>query len=675
MYISQLKLWNFRIYGNNIKYEDKKESPDLEVNFQSWLNTLVWENDAWKSAIIDAIRLTLWTHAFEKNRINTDDDFHEFFITDLSWNRIEQEWRNKQSHDRFRIEIRFDWLSDDEAKNFIEWLGREGENPYLKLIYDVKKWKWNRVIGEVKAWCDEEGYSLNGEARDLLKCTYLKPLRDAENELTPWRNSRLWQILRGRSELSEWKTLHDDLVWGFASYKEGIKSKFEDEQWAGKVIFDAIQAWTANFTGKNPNFWTSTHKIGWILDLLRIWLWEDARAWLGSSNMLYMAVEMLHLEKEEEYHWLKLWLIEELEAHLHPQAQLKVVDYLQKLAEEKDIQLIITTHSPNLASLIKIEKLIYCFRTEEESKAYSLNKSWISKIDLLFLERYLDVTKANLFFAKWIIFVEWPTEEILLIAIAHLLWISLYQKGVSLISVWWTHFFNYANIFSSHKDGLRETYIPLSVSIVTDLDLRPDEYAVKKWFTTNEQKLDNKIKSAYDEKRINNHINWKKKNNTSKVTTFISPERTLEYCLANSVLSKLFKIAVLEARKLDFKDSSITSIKEIETEIRNIIDNYNTYRVDPFDVYWALLWEDSIHGSIGKSEISKPLIAQILSSLLFEKKISLQKIDNTEIESINIESLIPRKTEIESDAQLSYLVQAITHVCWTNTTSSHTNWD
>jgi len=43
---------------------------------------------------------------------------------------------------------------------------------------------------------DSEGSSMDGEAKDLLRATYLKPLRDAEAELTPGYKSRLAQILK-----------------------------------------------------------------------------------------------------------------------------------------------------------------------------------------------------------------------------------------------------------------------------------------------------------------------------------------------------------------------------------------------------------------------------------------------------------------------------------------------
>ena len=58
MYLSTLKLWNFRKYGSGSD-ELNLEKPDLDVQFQKGLNVLIGENDSGKTAIVDAIKLVL----------------------------------------------------------------------------------------------------------------------------------------------------------------------------------------------------------------------------------------------------------------------------------------------------------------------------------------------------------------------------------------------------------------------------------------------------------------------------------------------------------------------------------------------------------------------------------------------------------------------------------------
>lgn len=70
MYISNLKLWNFRKYGS-LNFD--LQSPNLIVPFNRQMNILIGENDSGKSAIIDAIKLVLKTHAYEWIKVEETD--------------------------------------------------------------------------------------------------------------------------------------------------------------------------------------------------------------------------------------------------------------------------------------------------------------------------------------------------------------------------------------------------------------------------------------------------------------------------------------------------------------------------------------------------------------------------------------------------------------------------
>jgi len=182
MYLSKIKLWNFRKFGSGNNNLDLTK-PDIEVPFNSGLNVLIGENDSGKTSIIDAIKLVLLTHSGE-------------------WIGLSQEDFHKDSQ-RLRIECLFENLQDNEAMHFTEWLGMscEGENakPYLKVILDASRKGNEHLHYDIRAGADDEGHLLSGEARDYLRATYLKPLRDAKSDLVPKRNSRLAQILSGHS--------------------------------------------------------------------------------------------------------------------------------------------------------------------------------------------------------------------------------------------------------------------------------------------------------------------------------------------------------------------------------------------------------------------------------------------------------------------------------------------
>lgn len=489
MYLSNIKLWNFRKYGSDTFDIDK---PNLDLNFTEGLNVLIGENDSGKTAIIDAIKIVLKTHSYEYIKIEADDFYN--------------------NSDRLRIELKFKGLLDEEAKNFTEWLTWDEKDltPILRVFYDVRRKDYKILPSEVKAGADTEGYSLTAEAREYLKATYLRPLRDAENELISKRNSRLSQILLGDDIFKE-KDIPHPLVEKFERINTEVEEYFRSAKEAGHIK-DNIDSYIKGFYGeeKESLFEASKNDIKSILEKLSLSLNSQKNVGLGTLNRLFMAAELLHLNKKN-WEGLRLGLIEELEAHLHPQAQMQVIETLQK---QEEVQLIITTHSPNLASKIRLKNLIIC----NGDNAFPMGDEYtkLEKSSYVFLEKFLDVTKSNLFFAKGVILVEGWAEEILIPSLAKAIGFDLTAKGVSVVNVGNLGFDHYSNIF------LRKNapFMDIPVAVVTDCDVREYE----------ENGNDYQKKDNIDSERENKIIEIKSKS-FENVKYFVAPHWTLEYCL------------------------------------------------------------------------------------------------------------------------------------------------
>jgi putative ATP-dependent endonuclease of OLD family len=532
MYLSNIKLWNFRKYGS-VPCSFDITKPNLSLNFTKGLNLLIGENDSGKTAIIDAIKLVLKTHSYDYIKIEDKD-----FFTDSQ---------------RLRVELEFSELTDNEAKNFTEWLGwRETENgiqTYLKLNYDVTRNKERINPSDVKAGPDTDGYLLTAESKEYLKITYLKPLRDAESELIAKRNYRLSQILSGDNSFKN-KNEDHELVQMFEGLNTNLKKYFKGEQISfidkngntiteiyhdGTNIKSKIDSYIQAFydSQTSTEFNVSSTELKSILEKFSLFLESQRNVGLGTLNRLFMAAELLHLNKEN-WDGLRLGLVEEIEAHLHPQAQMQVIEALQK---HEQIQFILSTHSPNLASKVKLENIIIC----SKGNAFPLGKEY-TKLDeknYIFLEKFLDTTKANLFFAKGLIFVEGWAEEILIPSIARAVGIDLTEKGVSVVNIGSVGFQHYANIFLRQIPPQME----IPIAIVTDTDIRI--YAkvtqqIGKETVTNYVKQD---KSA----DINQAIHTIKAKSLANVKYFPAPQWTLEYCLYQSPkLSEIFQKHVKE---------------------------------------------------------------------------------------------------------------------------------
>src|SRR5208337_5272090 len=102
------------------------------------------------------------------------------------------------------------------------------------------------------------------------------------------------------------------------------------------------------------------------------------------------------------------------------------------------------THSPHLAASAQLNSMILIVRQKPYPLAQTETK--LEKDDYAFLRRFLDATKANLFFARGVIIVEGDAENILLPAIAAKLGRPFGKYGVSLVNVGHRGLFRYSRI-------------------------------------------------------------------------------------------------------------------------------------------------------------------------------------------------------------------------------------
>lgn len=503
MYLSELRLWNFRKYTNT-DGTIKVEEPHLVVPFSKGLNVLIGENDSGKTAIIDAVKMITKTHSME---------WIHLLDSDISNGR-----------DSLRIEVIVDDLSDIEAAPFADKVEIDDKGKVkLHLVLEATRNEGRFLPYEVKAF---NGVLLpfSAEEKELIKATYLRALRDADYDLSARKNSRVSQILLGHKLFKEGGSGKDTFEAIIADANENIKDWFKNDDGENsnkKQIKDVIDTFLKSFLfdSYESELTISESNIKSILEKISIGIKDTNNLGLGSMNRLYMAAELLHLRKKAE--GIKLCLIEEMEAHLHPQAQMKVMDGIQ---HEAGVQFIMTTHSPNLASKIKIDQestsVIIC----KDNDVYPLTKGKTKLLndDYRYLENFLDVTKSNLFFAKGIIIVEGWAEDLLIPVLADKLGKNLTRNEISVVNVGSTAYLHYARILM-RNDGKTLNY---PVSIVTDYDVRPKE----DWTF-----------DADDEQKKFDSITMKLDNaDCPNAQLFLAPHWTLEWCLFNSNALSLY---------------------------------------------------------------------------------------------------------------------------------------
>lgn len=523
LYLSCVRAENFRVFGSG-PGEDGGSDRRLSLELGPGTNVLVGENDSGKSAIVDAIRICLLTTAADFYRI-TRDDFH-----------VGPEGRATA----LTITCGFTDLTMDEQATFLEMVTTAPAGK-VSLFVTVHAEVMDplcpqRISVTTRTGPDGSGPALDGAARELLKATYLRPLRDAEAELRSGRGSRLSQILAGYPAMRDEELDDFDEENDSASTLVGILRRAEHHLSRNNSVAAAVTDINADYLSKFAIGSDSLRgeitvsggaTLARALERLELALspemGESTRRGLGYNNALFMAAELLLLGRSEI---APLLLIEEPEAHLHPQLQARIMDLLRERAQTAkgndsrpaQVQVLLTTHSPNLASAVPVENLTLVVKGRTFRLTPDL--TCLDKSDYEFLSRFLDVTKAGLFFARAVAIVEGDAEAILLPALAAATGPSFNASGVTVVNVGTVGLFRYSRIFQRQGEQ-----IPVAVACIRDRDLVPAG-------TPDDMKKGLKCVQDMGLAEITAHIDKLTARDDGNVRTFVSDHWTFEYDLA-----------------------------------------------------------------------------------------------------------------------------------------------
>ncbi len=434
MWLKELRISNFR------KIER------VRVSFPRGLCVIVGENNAGKTAIIDALRLMLFSSRdFDALRLNEDD-----FKAGTDYTPIE-------------ISCIFTDLKDEDEVHFSECLVDIGGGKFdiwLNIRIEFNK---NTRRVNVRSWGGEtEGGILPPKLYDRLASIYLQPLRDPESGLRPGRHSQISRLIdcfTKETQRGDFETIAKEANDKIRKLKP-VEDARKDINAQMISIAGEQLAQNTDLIFSEPTFYRIIAGLQPEIDDLPF-----ALNGLGYNNLIFTSATLGTLQRSSQFSFRSI-LIEEPEAHLHPQLQVLLLRYLAKVTADggdDGVQVIVSSHSPILASQAPIDSIVSIHECGKKVNAVSICSIEIEEELKKKLQRFLDATRAELFFARKILMVEGVAEALLLPVLTKIAGGCLKESAVTVINVDGLNFNAFLPLFGEKR-------LSFPVALLTDGD-------------------------------------------------------------------------------------------------------------------------------------------------------------------------------------------------------------
>lgn len=460
LHFSRIEITNFRNFRHLVI--DRFPSPAV----------IVGENGVGKSNLLDALRLVLDPALPDSRRLLRAEDIWDGFPGGLA------------AGVEVTVVVELQGYDDDEDAKGVLGGCTVTRSPYTaRLTYKfAPRGQWNPKQqgdppGDVEPLTTQDydfvvfgGFDEAEDVRSIRRdvaIRILPALRDAESDLQSWRRNPLRELLE-----------HLPLDPANLETTAEAVALAVDQLTADRSV-DTLQTDLGNRLDDmlgprlsvEPTLGFASSQPDELVRAVRLFVDAERRravseSSLGSANIIYLALllEVLRRQRIDDQFIATLVAVEEPEAHLHVALQRKLFHYLLR----SEPSLVLTTHSPHIAAVTPIKSFVVLRTTIDGSVGATTADLRLPPQQAEDIERYIDVSRAEILFASAVILVEGLAELYVLPSLASAAGFDLDGYGIIVASAHGTDFRPFHELLGDR--GLSTPHF-----IVTDGDAAPNK--------------------------------------------------------------------------------------------------------------------------------------------------------------------------------------------------------